>query len=520
MPQISVNFKNARWCWAIFPVACAVVVIGAKCWMISAYGNPTPFLDQWDGEAATLYAPYFSGTLRLSDFFAAHNEHRILPTRLWSLLLLSLNGYWDPILQMVANAPLVGVLAALLVAAFRPLLDFASLGVLALFAMAMFALPTAWENTLGGFHSQWYFAFLTSLAGLFVLNSAMAFSARWWIAAVLLCASYFSMAPGSFALGAAAALCAIQIATGSRTGPREWLAAAALAALFIVAVWNIPWLAGHDPLKAHSIAAFLGAMVQIGSWPVLLPPARAESLLIAPLIHAPAIAMSAWLIRQRPPPGDRRWLVVGLAGWGALQAAAIAYGRAAGPTAPRYLDIFTIALVLDLACLLYLLRIRPDTPARRMFALGALTAWLLLVLPSAVHTSLWYSVPGMAQHHALGFIQTEHLRAYLATKDVSVLENKPFLHVPYPDARRLAEIASRPAIRAILPPALVGEDRAAATREHGVARFTGRAVDAFKRLMLRDGVLLMPIGLALALVGLLLGWRRTEPEPGADIGAA
>ena len=107
--------------WLIYPVAGALFVVGAKCWMIARYGNPTPFWDQWDAEGSLLYPRFFDGSLRLSDLVAAHNEHRILLTRLWSLLLLELEGYWDPILQMAANAVLFGGFVALFIAAFRPI---------------------------------------------------------------------------------------------------------------------------------------------------------------------------------------------------------------------------------------------------------------------------------------------------------------------------------------------------------------------------------------------------------------
>jgi|ERR1035437_3230790 hypothetical protein len=56
--------------WVIYPVACALVVIGAKWWMIAHYGSPTPFWDQWDAEGAILYPKYLSGTLQISDLIA------------------------------------------------------------------------------------------------------------------------------------------------------------------------------------------------------------------------------------------------------------------------------------------------------------------------------------------------------------------------------------------------------------------------------------------------------------------
>src|SRR6476646_8896215 len=175
----------------IYPLACALVVIGAKCWMIGRYGNPTPFWDQWDAEGAVLYPRYLGGTLQLADLIAPHNEHRILMTRLWSLLLLELEGYWDPILQMLANTLILGAVIAVLVAAFRPLLTTRSWTAIAAFTTVMFALPFAWENTLQGFNSQWYFLLLISLAGLLVVTRAAAFTARWWLGTLLLSLSLF-----------------------------------------------------------------------------------------------------------------------------------------------------------------------------------------------------------------------------------------------------------------------------------------------------------------------------------------
>jgi hypothetical protein len=108
---------------------------------------------------------------------------------------------------------------------------------------------------------------------------------------------------------------------------------------------------------------------------------------------------------------------------------------------------------------------------------------------------------------------TENLRAYLDTGDIRVLENKPRLYIPYPDPNRLAMIVSQPVIRALLPPALVGEASAARAQQRGLARFTGRPIEAIKEYALRWGALLMPAGAILFLLGLALQRRRTEAEP-------
>ena len=514
------NCSNVCSYWMIFPFACALVVIGARCWVINTYGSPTPYWDQWDAEAAFLYKPYFSGTLRLFDLIAPHNEHRILITRLWSLLLLELNGYWDPILQMVSNALLSGLITAMVVSAFRQMLDIVTLIVLTLFSIVIFALPLTDENILGGFQSQWYFLVLASLSGLIVLHGASAFTTRWWLATLLLCLSYFCMAGGTLTMAAASTLCLIQLATGRRSGLRELSAIALLATLcvgFILytpSILNTPSDPRHIPMSAQSIGQFFWALLQIGSWPMLPMAWKAPAvvaLFFAVIYHVPAIVFSAYVILQRPAITDRRWLVVALTGWSILNAAALAYGRALLPISSRYFDLYSITLVLNCACLLSLVRSTSGWPLRRNFALCGIAIWLMLVLPNAVAYSINVSAQSMASRKASGQIQTENLRAYLRTNDINFLANKPMLSIPYPDAWRLAVVANEPVIRAILPPALVGEASATAAQQRGVARFTSYATGAFKEFMLDHGALLIPIGIAFFLTGILIQGLQTKP---------
>jgi hypothetical protein len=496
--------------WMIYPFSCALVVIGAKCWMIAGYGSPTPFWDQWDAEAAGLYPNFLSGTLNFSDLIAPHNEHRILMTRLWSLLLLELGGYWDPILQMVANTLILGAVVALFIAAFRPILDSRSWLVFALFSMVIFALPFGWENTLAGFNSQWYFLLLFTVSGLVVIIDAAAFALRWWLAVLLLILSYFCMAGGTLTVAAAFAVGVVQFIVGRRSGLRELLALAILAGLTVVMAHYTPVVAGHAPLKAHSVGQFLQALMGIMSWPA----SKVTTFIVwttvcATLTQAPAWLMITDAIRIRPPLTDRRWLAIALVGWVTLQALVMAYGRAAAGTAPRYLDLLAVGWLLNGACLLYLLSAYPALRQQRRLAIGAIAAWLL---PSLVGMTLnvGYSIRDMAENGASGRAATENLRTYLDTGDVRALENKARLDIPYPDPQRLAMLASTPSIRALLPPALVGEGSSAHARDRGLAQFTGRPIEALKNIALQWGVLLIPAGLALFFVGLTMQLRREQ----------
>ena len=512
MRQVSLKLENTILAWIIYPFACALVVIGAKIWMVTHYGSPTPFWDQWDAEGALLYPKFLGGTLQISDLIAPHNEHRILMTRLWSLLLLELEGYWDPILQMVANTLILGAAVALFISAFRPILDCRSWLVFALFSMVIFTLPLGWENTLAGFNSQWYFLLLFTVSGLAVIIDAAAFALRWWLAVLLLNLSYFCMAGGTLTVAAAFAVGMVQFVVGRRSGLRELLALAILAGLTVAMVHYTPVVAGHAPLKAHSVGHFLQALMGIMSWPASkVTTFFVWTTVCAILTQAPAWLMIIDTIRRRPPLTDRRWLAVALVGWVTLQSLAVAYGRAAAGTPPRYLDLLAVGWLLNGACLLYLLSACPVLQLRRRLAIGAIAAWLLPALAGTA-LNIKYSIRDMADSGASGRAETENLRAYLDTGDVRALENKARLDIPYQDPQRLAMIASMPVIRALLPPALVGEASAARAQERGLARFTGHTIEAIKEYALRWGALLMPAGAILFILGLAVYRRRTEAK--------
>ena len=89
---------DSRWWLAAWLVALLLVILGAKLWIIQVYGSPLPYWDQWD-EAKLVFKPWLEGHLTWGALFAAHNEHRIVFTRLLDLLELRLNGQWDPELQ-------------------------------------------------------------------------------------------------------------------------------------------------------------------------------------------------------------------------------------------------------------------------------------------------------------------------------------------------------------------------------------------------------------------------------------
>ena len=72
--------------------------LGAKLGLILHHGHAFPYLDQWPGEAMETFTPDLTGKFTLATLFQAHNDHRIVLTRLGELALPVLNGQWDSLL--------------------------------------------------------------------------------------------------------------------------------------------------------------------------------------------------------------------------------------------------------------------------------------------------------------------------------------------------------------------------------------------------------------------------------------
>jgi hypothetical protein len=405
-------------------------------------------------------------------------------------------------------------MVALFVSAFRRVLPSGYWIVFVLIATLIFSLPWTWGNSLLGLSSTWYFVLLFSVAGIVAITEAAAFSPRWWIAAVFLLFSYYSMAGGTAATAAAFFVCAVQMAVGARRGVLEVAALVIVAAMTVFMVLSVPALSGHASLKAHSLLQFLLAFIEIMSWPAATGLTFVATLVVLAITtQAPAVLASVDMMRLRPPITDRRWLLLALTGWIMLNAATVAYGRAVVSITTRYLDLFEIGLLVDVACFLYLVSVYPVLWRRRQLIAVTFALWPIPILAGTTLTVVKHSLRDLAEQGEHAKAQTENVRTYLATGDIRMLQNKAELDIPYPDANQLAAIASQPVIRALLPPALVGEASAARAQQRGLARLTGRPIEALKNFALRWGALLMLPGAVLFVLGLAVQRRRPVVRP-------
>ena len=96
-------FRGEAFVRGIGLAGCLAIILGAKIVLLDNYGSNTPFWDQW-ADPQFIFRPYLTGQLHLLDLIGAHNEHRILLTRLVALGLFVAKGHWDSYAQMLVNA--------------------------------------------------------------------------------------------------------------------------------------------------------------------------------------------------------------------------------------------------------------------------------------------------------------------------------------------------------------------------------------------------------------------------------
>ena len=216
-PVMSSRFAQAMTVMLALALFC--LVFGSKLAVIDRFGSDLPNWDQWDAEGAQMFLPYSQHRLGFLDFFTPHNEHRVACTRALAFGLLLLNGQWDARLECVANAGLHSALALAIFLYGRALLGRRWRGVWFATVAALTALPIAWQNVLGGFHSQQYFLLWFSLAALALLLTAPPWTGRWWGGVACAALALFSMGSGLLAAGVAAAVLADQRPPARRLAP-------------------------------------------------------------------------------------------------------------------------------------------------------------------------------------------------------------------------------------------------------------------------------------------------------------
>jgi len=439
----------------------AVAFLG-KAWLIAHYGSTVPYGDQWDVECR-LYAAWREGSFRWEDLLTPANEHRIVFTKLINLGLFLANGYWDPLVQMVAGAIAYSGLIVLVGAWVlvriprekRPVL----LGLLGWAAV----LPLTWENTLWGCQSQFYLMILLAWGALWGWCAGGG-PVRRVVGGLCLLGGPFAMASGVLAAPVVIAVRVLGALVRKQWSRTDWLAVGvATAAMGLsAAFWtHVPQ---HDFLRTTTWAEFSLVVLQLLSWP------WPGTFLLGIVLWLPWLVLSFALLTGRKALTERALVFVGLGAWVLALILSIAWGRGTpmlGMNPPsRYVDVLWWGPILN-GCIL-MIPWRGGRLAKRRQAV-LLAGWLTIVIIGSGTLAWWTIQNVLAQRRGQILTQLAQISQFLTTDDFGKLTGRGYTEIAYPWPERLAEHLQRARSAKVLSPELHGTDYPFAQAE-GVSR--------------------------------------------------
>jgi hypothetical protein len=428
------------------------IVVGARWGVLNRFGTDLPQWDQWDAEGLHLLAPWFQHRFTLGELFLAHNEHRVVLTKLVNLGLTLANGQWDQRLEAVVNAFLPALIAtALFSMAARHVVGKWHAPLFLVIASA-FSLPLAWENLINGFHSQQFFLIGLSFGTIACLCEASPWSRKWWLGAICAILALGSMATGFFAPAV------VIVVLSWRVQKREIPAPTTTATLFFcAAITAVGWFTHatviyHDSLKAQNAEDFLLSVLHSLQWPT-----PSTSWAFVPLwLPWGWLAYRTVIRRQENARKTFDWILVALGGWVLLQVLATAYARGAGgdPPASRYVDTLAFGAVVNAIAVAWLaagVKAHGETAGRvgrTVSQFGVAAAWVGVFVGGVYFQTRHIFGVDLPPLRTFEAACEQNVRDYLATGDESYLQAGA---IPYPVLSVFLERIRIPELRALLP---------------------------------------------------------------------
>lgn len=437
-----------------WPAGVFAVVLVAQLALVAGAGTDIPFQDQWDVEGRMLYPAWSDGTWSAADFFRAHNEHRIAWTKALDVGLLAVNGQWDPLVQLVANAGLRALGAAGLAWALMRGAEGKGRAWIAGGVAVAFLPHLAWHNVLWGFQSQVYFSLLFSLGALWLLGAPEPSVRRQIGGLAVGAAALLAMGAGALVPVALVGLVAVRAIERRRLDTARWREAWPALVLLLAGLVARGEVPAHDGLHAAGAGQLIEGFLRALAWPHAWQPAAA-CVLNAPLAWVVAARLAG---RRRAVEGEDFVLLLG--GWAVALAAAMAWARGAsgefdGAVPSRYVDFLVLLPVANVACAVILGR--EVAEARRPSARWIAAAWAGFLIVG------WLGLSAqMMQRIVLPRLRDREAPVRLAVAfqksgDAAVFAGQPRLLVPHPNPESVRVVLNEPRLQGKLPPSFQPE---------------------------------------------------------------
>ena len=478
------SFKRlGLWLAALF-----LVVLGAKLRLVQLYGSPLPLWDQWY-EADDFFRPWVEGHLTWQALFAPDNGHRILFTRLLDLIVIQLNGRWEPLLQMTVNAFIHTAFVCGLAFCLWEFLGRKNGWFVCFLLVPFFALPYAGENAIWAITLE-YLLDLFSLASLVSLGFARPGSRWWWLGLAVTVMGLFTMASGLLAPMAVGGLAVLRAVKNRRLESGNLITFVACLAVVGLGLALRGSVEVDRSLQAHTTMEFASALGRNLTWLFFNAPALACFILL------PLVLLAALYFRQNFQEPRAAELLLGLGLWSLLQAAALAYGRA------NYADVFPVSRYLDILNVFVIASLFASLLLAQGWLRGAFSAKFALLPPLVFSAVIVFGLCRISQivvddlllpTRMMNLVAEERVATFMATGNERDLLEPPTVR---PNPEKALRVLRSTKLQTILPAVCLPPADA-----HVTGRFT-----AVSQWLLRHstGLLYGGLGLFAGLIGCAL----------------
>ncbi|MDB5134112.1 MAG: putative transrane protein [Mucilaginibacter sp.] len=418
-------------------------VIIPRWYYVEHFAVALPFWDQWDSEGDLLRS-WLEGTLKFSDLWLPHNEHRIFSTRLFALFSFGLTGVWNNLVGARLNVLLASSIPFILVWLLHKAGELKGKKWLMLpVILAGSVLPFIWENLLVGFQSQFYFLLLFAVSALALATWRPESLVSFLAVIMLSILSVLTMASGIMTPLAVVSVYCLHWYLYRKQPVQTALFISLLLLVSIAGYLTMPSQPAHEIFRAQNIQDLWDTFLMMESWPLRI------KYWAAPLLWLPTcITLPILIFRKNMTRYDL--LMAGCLFWSLLQVLATSYGRGHDleNVTSRYSDFISFGLI---AYAWFALRVTELFPKNfRIQLLTILISISFFVVLYKGHCSRKKDdFTDMQNRHKMVLIQIKNVSDYLKTGDSTSLQ-KPAFQIPYPDPVRLKKLLDDPALRSAL----------------------------------------------------------------------
>jgi len=321
--------------WIAIGLFC--IIFGYRLGYLQMYGDSYVWRDGWEVDPIIL-SKWLSKDLSISDFLAAHSEHRIIITRIINISLVALSSAWDNFLQVTVAAFLMTI--SCITACLYTVKLKTSIFPNAIFSSIIIGMSLgSHDNALWGFQVCWFVMYLMQLTLIISIGSN---SSVLSIIGVSISGSISLFSLGSGILLVFAGTLSIITAVFFRLISKQDALLRAIPLFGLIVLGGLMFT-GSTHSGATNMRDFTLTCSKNMAWPWCLNATGLMAPLTAIFQWIPIIILSYMVCKKQSYRSKMSWFCLSFASTIILQAMALAYARGEGGVPPhvRYLDMLS-----------------------------------------------------------------------------------------------------------------------------------------------------------------------------------